>query len=733
MKKIFKFGVKYSIVCLAAITLFFVVALNTKMTVSASSGEISNIAVSVGETYETSGINYHCTSDGSYVIYGTSSTLSTFTKAETTSKLWGMEQDPDDPETGFAERYVCKANLSGLTSNTTYYYQIISGDNKSEIKSFKTTRDSGSTNVLLLSDTQSASLNYFQKINTLINNIESKVKDLNSVVITGDIVDRGGYESQWDALFGGLTALEKYQQATIPGNHEYYHTNDPAYIDASIYNQFYNNPKNGPTDRMNSSYYFTNGDILFIMLDIMPNTKDDYSLEENIAWFKNVVQNNPKRWIVVGSHAGAITAGIYKHDAKQIWNKWHETFEECQVDLAVSGHEHIYLRKDLWYQDAKNEELGVTYLVSPAAGPKDYPIQSTAGLDAAMRGNYRGQVISVKGETMTVTLYEQTGEVVTSFELKAKRSNEVYEMTDQEILDSVYAEYDEETGLGRINWSSDLWGIVKSVSCTGDSTWSQTIPSCAQAFAGRTIHGLNESYNYNYTVTLEKMDGTKLTKELQILLNPNLFPSLITIYGNNKLNVGETSQLGVVVTPEGADAEVTWSSSDESIATIDQNGLVTAVSAGKVRITATSVAKPTVKRMYNITVNATSTAETFKIGELPKDIIIGDEFYCPVIVTPSDASKDATWTTSDDSIVQVVKGKIIVVGAGEVTITARSTSNPALSDSVTFTTYSSVEEIPSEDEGSSSSGGCSMGANIINIISLTATISLAAIIIRKRK
>ena len=484
---------------------------------------------------------------------------------------------------------------------------------------------------------------------------------------------------------------------------------------------------------MNSSYYFTNGDILFIMLDIMPNTKDDYNLEENIAWFKNVVQNNPKRWIIVGSHAGAITAGIYAHDAKQIWNKWHETFEECQVDLAVSGHEHIYLRKDLWYQDAKNEELGVTYLVSPAAGPKDYPIQTTDGLDAAMRGNYRGQVISVKGETMTVTLYEQTGEVVTSFELKAKRSNEVYEMTDQEILDSVYAEYDEETGLGRINWSTDLWGIVKSVSCTGDSTWSQTIPSCAEAFAGRTIHGLNDSYNYNYTVTLEKMDGTKLTKELQILLNPNLFPSLITISGNNKLNVGETSQLSVSVTPEGADAEVTWSSSDESIATVDENGLVTAVSAGKVRITATSVAKPTVKRMFNITVNATSTAETFKIGALPEQIIVGDEFNCPVIVTPSDASKDATWTTSDDSIVQVVKGKIIVVGAGEVTITARSTSNPALSDSVTFTTYNSVDEIPSDDEGGSSSGGCSMGANIINIISLTATISLAAIIIRKRK
>ena len=56
-----------------------------------------------------------------------------------------------------------------------------------------------------------------------------------------------------------------------------------------------------------------------------------------------------------------------------------------------------------------------------------------------------------------------------------------------------------------------------------------------------------------------KVKHNTIKKELQILLNPNLFPSLITISGNNKLNVGETSQLSVSVTPEGADAEVTWS------------------------------------------------------------------------------------------------------------------------------------------------------------------------------
>ena len=253
------------------------------------------------------------------------------------------------------------------------------------------------------------------------------------VLMTGDIVDRGGYSAQWNSLFAGLPALERYQQATLPGNHEYYHDNDPSYIDASIYNQFYNNPQNGPEDRLNSSYYFRYGDALIIMLDIMPNTKNPYDLEANKAWFKEVVQNNPSRWIIVGSHAGAITAGIYAHDAKQIWNNWSETFEECQVDLALSGHEHIYIRKDLWYQGEYNEELGVTYLVGPAAGQKDYAAQNTEGL-TVKRGNYRGQIVKLQGTKMTVSLYDTTGTEFATFTLNAKRNGSPAEITDEELL-----------------------------------------------------------------------------------------------------------------------------------------------------------------------------------------------------------------------------------------------------------------------------------------------------------
>ena len=54
--------------------------------------------------------------------------------------------------------------------------------------------------------------------------------------------------------------------------------------------------------------------------------------------------------------------------------------------------------------------------------------------------------------------------------------------------------------------------------------------------------------------------------------------------------VDDTLQLSARVKPNKFDQAVIWSSSDETIATVDENGLVTAVSAGQVTITATSAA-----------------------------------------------------------------------------------------------------------------------------------------------
>lgn len=691
-KKHFKTSIKLSILLIALFLIGLVVSINTSIKPKAGSSKIYYVTAAVGETYESVGINYHCDEDGSYVIYSTDSNLSNATKVESTSTLWSKDQNPDDQETGFTARYVCKANLTGLQEDTTYYYQIKVGSESSDIKSFKTAPASGSSSFLFLTDTQSSNTNGFKKVNDLVTAIEKLDKNLNMVLMTGDIVDRGGYSAQWNSFFEGLPKLERYLQATVPGNHEYYHDNDPAYIDASIYNQFYNNPQNGPSDRTNSSYYFKYGEALIIMLDIMPNTKNPYDLEANKAWFKDVVANNPSRWIIVGSHAGAITAGIYAHDAKQIWNNWSETFEECQVDLALSGHEHIYIRKDLWYQGEVNEELGVTYLVGPAAGQKDYAIQNSDGL-VCLRGNYRGQIVKMQGSKMTITLYDTTGASYATFTLNAKRNGAPTEISDEELLNSISCSYDETTRKGMISWTPDAWGNVSKVTCSGDYEWEQVIPSCAEAFASHTLNGLDTAKNYKFTVSMHKKDGTVISREVTLLLNPNLLPSSLSISGTKKIGVGETSQLTATLTPEGCDQSVIWTSEDESIATVDENGLVKGISSGKVRIRATSSINSKVTRTYLMEIIATADPETFEFSA-PENIVVGDEIKLTIKVTPNEASKTATWATSDASIAQVTSdGTLHALKAGTVTITGTSKVVSTLKHSITITIYSPVTSI----------------------------------------
>ena len=70
------------------------------------------------------------------------------------------------------------------------------------------------------------------------------------------------------------------------------------------------------------------------------------------------------------------------------------------------------------------------------------------------------------------------------------------------------------------------------------------------------------------------------------------------------LNVGGSVTINATVTPDNAtNASVNWSSSDESVATVDSNGKVTAVAAGSATITATSESDGDVSADYALTVN----------------------------------------------------------------------------------------------------------------------------------
>ncbi|MBR5336702.1 MAG: Ig-like domain-containing protein [Lachnospiraceae bacterium] len=113
--------------------------------------------------------------------------------------------------------------------------------------------------------------------------------------------------------------------------------------------------------------------------------------------------------------------------------------------------------------------------------------------------------------------------------------------------------------------------------------------------------------------------GTKTVKSVTLKLkgldNPKavkLNTSKVKVTGTDgkkkkfnatKLNVGDTFKLSASVTPNNAyDKTIKWKSSDETKATVDENGNVTCVSAGKVKITAYSGVKASVKKFVALTI-----------------------------------------------------------------------------------------------------------------------------------
>ena len=84
---------------------------------------------------------------------------------------------------------------------------------------------------------------------------------------------------------------------------------------------------------------------------------------------------------------------------------------------------------------------------------------------------------------------------------------------------------------------------------------------------------------------------TKIKRALLLLYPKN--PVLVTgITLNQKTatgNVGATKQITATIEPANADDKtVTWTSSDDTIATVDNTGLITFVKAGTATITATT-------------------------------------------------------------------------------------------------------------------------------------------------
>lgn len=141
-------------------------------------------------------------------------------------------------------------------------------------------------------------------------------------------------------------------------------------------------------------------------------------------------------------------------------------------------------------------------------------------------------------------------------------------------------------------------------------------------------------------------------------------PSQITVVK------GETAELSFAVTPKDASWEgVYWQSSDETVATVDQDGVVTAVATGTAEI---SVHVDSFNDVCTVTVKG-GPLESLVLNETALSLFVGGTSQLSFTYNPEDADFDpssAKWSSADETVATVDgTGLVTAVGTGETTVT----------------------------------------------------------------
>lgn len=206
------------------------------------------------------------------------------------------------------------------------------------------------------------------------------------------------------------------------------------------------------------------------------------------------------------------------------------------------------------------------------------------------------------------------------------------------------------------------WESLNPAVATIDENGVVTAIAPGTAIVRATLAGKTADCTVNVKVTLT---GVEISGE-----------ETIVVY------VNKTAKLNVEFTPSNATEipEAVWSSSDESIVTVDNNGVITAKKAGTATVTVkygsleaskkvkAEEIKATGVTLFTESLQVTEDDEGVKVAEIFKN----SETILEYIVMPENTTDKVEWRVSDESVIKVEKVasnprqvKLVAVGAGE--------------------------------------------------------------------
>lgn len=228
-------------------------------------------------------------------------------------------------------------------------------------------------------------------------------------------------------------------------------------------------------------------------------------------------------------------------------------------------------------------------------------------------------------------------------------------------------------------------------------TWSSSDPAVVMVDADGNLAAVGTG---TAEVALSSEDG-KLSASgvIKVVVSPTglTLPETLTLTEG-----GDGQSLAATVEPaDTTDYTVTYTSSDDSIATVDAAGNVTTVAAGEADVTAEIAGNGLMATCHVV---VTPAVEALYLSEDAVTLGTGEEETLTLTAEPEEADVSAAvWTSSDESIATVDgEGTVTAVAEGEATVTATLGGMEAVCE-VTVSDKTSA--------GSSSSGSDSSGAS----------------------
>lgn len=215
----------------------------------------------------------------------------------------------------------------------------------------------------------------------------------------------------------------------------------------------------------------------------------------------------------------------------------------------------------------------------------------------------------------------------------------------------------------------NLQATVSPLTSNQSVSWESLNRAIAQVDSNGNVTGVNPG-KATIRVTSNK---SSVYKDVVVVVTESLVePTNIKINGPSQVYVGSKNTYQIQTTPEVANHTVTWSSSDEEVATISYTGELKALKIGTVIITAKY--NDNISDQFQVTI-VSKTENPQKISlKGYSEIFVDEVATIEYSILPTDAIDLLTWSSNDETICTVdASGRVKGCSVGKATITAKST------------------------------------------------------------